>query len=341
MRDVVVDTGASPAVRSVHARWDGGRQRKAVAAIQHRELRIQHGLPFAFDLALEYLRASPSSIVEVVDSNTYRRAIRLESSGPARHALLAVRRAGPASLAVTLSGSAIETGDLATIATLVRRLFAVEDDLTPLQNIARDDPIFGALVRAYDGLRPIIIPELFETIIWAILGQQVNVAFAAKTKRALVDRFGENARIGDDDYRLFPRPERLAIASEHELREIQLSRQKIRYVLGVARDVAEGRLDLERLARLAPEEALARLESVLGVGRWTAEYVLMRGLGHRDVIPAADGGLRRIIGERYGLGRSASEDEVRELAQRWVGWRSYAAFYWWFTLQRGKGAPET
>jgi DNA-3-methyladenine glycosylase II len=312
-----------------------------VATIEQQELRVPHRLPFAFDLALEYLRGSPSSIVEVIGREIYRRAIRLDSSTRGGDILLTVRRSDRDCLAVSILGPPIEPDDVARIEALVRRLFAVEDDVTPLEAIGRDDPIFGALVHAYAGLRPVIIPDLFEALIWAILGQQVNVAFAAKTKRALIDCFGETVRHGQDDYRLFPRPERLAAASEQALAEIQLSRQKIRYVLGVARDVAEGRLDLGALARLAPEDALARLESVLGVGRWTAEYVLMRGLGHRDVIPAADGGLRRIIGERYGLGRSATEDEVRELARRWAGWRSYAAFYWWFTLQRGKSAPGT
>ena len=65
----------------------------------------------------------------------------------------------------------------------------------------------------------------------------------------------------------------------------------------------------------------------------------MRGIGHPDVIPAGDGGLRRIIGQRYGMGRLASESEVRTIAEPWTGWRSYFAFYLWFTLQeeeRGK-----
>jgi DNA-3-methyladenine glycosylase II len=311
-----------------------------VVAVERQEFRIQHRLPFRFGLALDYLRSSPSSIVEVIGPDSYRRAIWLDSG----YAALDIREASRDCLVATLTGDAIKPSDTADVTTLVRRLFAVDDDVSPLEEVAQNDLVFGVLVREYAGLRPVIIPDLFEAMIWAILGQQVNVAFAAKTKRALIDRFGERVHINDDNYRLFPRPERLAAVRENELAEIQLSRQKIRYVLGIARDVAEGRLDLSELRRLSPDEAQARLESVLGVGRWTAEYVLMRGLGYRDVIPAADGGLRRVIGERYGLGRSASEVEVRELAQRWTGWRGYAAFYWWFALQRERQshprAPE-
>jgi DNA-3-methyladenine glycosylase II len=70
-----------------------------------------------------------------------------------------------------------------------------------------------------------------------------------------------------------------------------------------------------------------------GIGRWTAEYVLMRGLGVPDSFPAADTGLRAAIGKAYGLGRSATETEARAHAERWVGWRSWAAFIWWMALQ--------
>ncbi len=85
---------------------------------------------------------------------------------------------------------------------------------------------------------------------------------------------------------------------------------------------------------LAPEEALAQLTAYKGVGRWTAEYVLMRGFGAPDSLPAADVGLRAIIGRAYGLGRTATEAEVRERAEVWAGWRGWAAFTWWLALQR-------
>ena len=79
------------------------------------------------------------------------------------------------------------------------------------------------------------------------------------------------------------------------------------------------------------------LTALRGVGRWTAEYVLMRGLGHEDVIPAADVGLQSAIGRAYGLERKATEREVRELAERWVPHRSHAAFAWWWSLSAARG----
>lgn len=221
----------------------------------------------------------------------------------------------------------------AAAAPLVARIFQLDADVSGLQDAAKNDPIFAALVEECWGLRPILLPTPFETLVWAVLGQQVNVAFAAKTKLALAERYGDRLTVDGETYLLFPTAESLAGAREEEMAALQLSRQKIRYIKGLAADVASGRLNLDATGALPPAEALSALQGLTGIGRWTAEYVLLRGYGHRDVIPAADGGLRNIIGRAYGLGRNATETEVRDLAERWAGWRGYAAFYWWAKLQ--------
>jgi len=291
--------------------------------------------PYNFELALDYLRTSPSTVAEVITNESYGRAVRLNG----KPMLLTVSKSaarearGCPALDVALAGPDVDERDTVAAMALVRRIFATEIDLAPLMEQSTGDPVFADLVRDYAGLRPVLIPDVFEAIVWAIIGQQINVQFAAKCKRALVERYGERLHLDGRDYLLFPEPEQLAEAREADLAALQFSRQKIRYILNLARQVAAGDLRLDELWALPMEEAQTRLEGILGIGRWTAEYVLMRGLGHPDVIPAADGGLRRIIGQLYGLGRLASEAEVRALAENWVGWRSYAAFYLWFTLQ--------
>jgi DNA-3-methyladenine glycosylase II len=128
---------------------------------------------------------------------------------------------------------------------------------------------------------------------------------------------------------------RLAEADPLELRELQFSRQKSDYVRSLAALVAEDRINWAELAVMPSDAAIKTLTALRGVGRWTAEYVLMRGLGHQDVIPAADVGLQSAIGRAYGLGRKATEPEVRVLAEQWVPRRSHAAFAWWWSLSAG------
>ena len=241
---------------------------------------------------------------------------------------------GAAALHVEALGDGLGYPHLAAAVTLTERVFGTRADVTTLERDVGDDPIFASVAQRFRGVRPVLIADPFETIVWAIIGQQINISFAAKLKRALVERFGGRVRAGDRDYLLFPDPDTLArLDHERDLRPLQFSRQKSAYTIAVARAIADGRLDLEALRAAPPDEALARLVELKGVGLWTAEYVLLRGFGHPDSIPAADGGLRRIIGREYGLGRLATEQEVRAIAARWAGWRGYAAFYWWFTLQ--------
>jgi DNA-3-methyladenine glycosylase II len=288
--------------------------------------------PFSFDLALNYLRGSPARIVERLGEHSYHRPIELEGAP----ALLSVEtiRDEPTALRVTLQGDRLPSEAESLIRPVVRRVFATNVDLAPLiESFSAQDQFGQELLTRFRGVRPVLLPDIFETITWAIIGQQINVIFAAKCKRAFVERFGTAFQLDGKSWMLFPTPERVVDINEAELAQIQFSRQKSRYILNLAREIVDGRLDLEALLTMSPEAAQQRLEQLTGIGRWTAEYVLMRGIGHRDVIPAGDGGLRRIVGERYGLGRLASEAEVRTIAEPWMGWRSYFAFYLWFTLQ--------
>jgi DNA-3-methyladenine glycosylase II len=268
--------------------------------------------PLRLDLALRYLATSPSTISEVVGAASYERAFRTPT-GPA-----VVRvAAADGGVRVSVTGAdALEQG-----VAVARRAFGLDQPVPP-----PDAP----MPRHYPGLRILTIPDPFEALVWAILGQQINVAFAAKTKRALIERYGEVVEVGGRSYRLFPEPDRLAALTPEELRPLQISRQKGLYITGLARSG----IDLEALRGRPDEEVVERLTRLKGIGRWTAEYLLVRGFGRPDVIAAGDMGIRAIAGRLYGLGRNATEAEVRELARAWAPWRGYAGFYLWFALQQ-------
>ncbi len=290
--------------------------------------------PFNFSLILEYLRTSPSTILEWMEEERFQRAVRLSG----KEILISVRSLGELDaprLRVEVSGPQVGEEELKGAVALVQRLFDTQRDTRPLANIQRRDPVFGDLLARWPGMRPVLFVDPFEALIWAVIGQQVNTAFARKTKLALIESYGEKVSLGDEDHLLFPSAATLAAIREGELRALQFSRQKESYIRDLARRVLEGRLCLWALAKLPSQEALARLTEERGVGPWTAEYVLLRGLGHIDVMPAGDGGLRRIIGLRY-LGRIATEEEMRAIARQWAGWGGYATFYWWLALQKGE-----
>jgi DNA-3-methyladenine glycosylase II len=299
------------------------------------ETRVLHpAAPYDFSQALAYLQTWTAATFERVDGNTYRRALRVAG----QDLLLVVRSFGSATqpaLTLDVHGDGVTAAAADRAAQIVRRVFALDQDPAPFHAMAARDPVLAPIVACYPTMRPVTIPELYETLIWAVLGQQINVAFARALKLRLVELCGRAVPLDGTIYPLMPRPEDVATLDPAELLARQYSRQKARYVIELSQAVANGDLDLEALRSLPPEDAIAELTRFRGIGRWTAEYVLMRGIGHPDSIPAGDVSLHLLIGNAY-LGRRASEAEVRDVAARWAPWRGWATFFIWMERQMGR-----
>jgi DNA-3-methyladenine glycosylase II len=293
--------------------------------------------PFDFDQVLSLLRAWPGAIVEQITAdNEYRRAVYLEG----RPALITVCSDGSIEqphLVVTVTAEQITSAIQEAAVRTAERVFATHAAVAGIDETFSKDPVLWPEWHRFRGLRPVALPDLFESIVWAITAQQITVAFASKCKRALIERCGESWTVEGHEYILTPRPEVVAGLDDSDLLALQFSRQKARYILNLARQVARGEFDLEELWVLPADEAMDRLQGLVGIGRWTAEYVLLRALGHADAIPAGDVALQQVIGRAY-LGRKATEAEVRVIAEAWAPWRGYAAMCWWLgrLLSRGR-----
>ena len=297
--------------------------------------------PYDFTWALAWLRTSSAAILEEIDDDgIYRRALHISG----HDVLLELRSTGTIgapSLTLTVYGDE-RVGRLAPEVTrYARRQFQLDTDPTPFLALAASDRVLATLTRRFAGFRPVLIASPYEALLWAVLGQQVNVSFARSLKRTLIALCARHVAHAGHHYPVFPDPGTVAALDPALLREHHFSRQKASYVVELSRAVAEGALDLDAIAAMPHTDAIQALTRHKGIGRWTAEYVLMRGLGHPDSIPAADLGLRAVMGRAYGLGRTATEAEVREIASAWVGWRSWGAFCWWLALQLGqRGLPD-
>lgn len=195
----------------------------------------------------------------------------------------------------------------------IRRTFvATPPDWTAL--IAAD-PVLAALDRQYSGLRPVLQPDLLTALVRSISAQQVNLTWAATTRRRLAEAFGDRHVVdGEDVYSLSP--ERLAVAPVETLRALQFTTAKSRSVVEVATEVTRGRLDGEALATRPDEEVIAALVSLRGIGLWTAEWILARTFGRPRVV-AGDLGVRKAVGRAYLGTPIASEYEVRRATDHW------------------------
>jgi AraC family transcriptional regulator of adaptative response / DNA-3-methyladenine glycosylase II len=184
----------------------------------------------------------------------------------------------------------------------------------------------GALVRGREGWAGSGTPDPWDALAWAIVGQQINLSFAFRLRRTLAELAG--TPVGDGLVAP-PRAASVATIEPARLAERQFSRAKSRTLIGAARRVAEDALDLAALAEGSATRARRALLALDGVGPWTANYVMMRGLGFRDCVPYGDTGVTSALERLFGLAERPDAATTRRLLQPFSPWRSLATFHLW------------
>lgn len=272
---------------------------------------------YNFSHTMQRLLSMPRQVIgRVEEGPVYVRALELDG----RLGLVRVRPEG-AGLRVDLEGDLEPEPTLG----LLRRAFSLDLDLDRFhRHMASADPVIAALAGRFLGARPIQAFSLWESLAWTIIGQQVNVSFAYMMKESLVRLCGRYV----GPYPAFPDPERVAELRYEQLQAEKYSRRKAEYVIDLAREIAEGKVDLDAMAGLPFEAAVAELVKLRGVGRWTAEILLMDA-GAPDALPALDIGVRNAVKRYYGFSHQPSEAEVREIGKAWSPWCSLTTFYLW------------
>jgi DNA-3-methyladenine glycosylase II len=191
-------------------------------------------------------------------------------------------------------------------------------------HLAAIDPDLGGIL-ARHGPPPLWAREPgFATLVAIILEQQVSLRSGAAALERL-DRAAGGVTAT-----------RVAALGEERAREAGLTRQKARYVVGLAERVVDGRLDPDALAAATDDDVRARLVEVPGIGRWTADIYLLMALGRPDVWP--DGDLALALGVRRAKGLAAVPDAVaqRSIAEAWRPWRAVAARLLWQAYLAGE-----
>jgi DNA-3-methyladenine glycosylase II len=235
---------------------------------------------------------------------------------------------------VTLEGS-IAASDSAKAAArhLIEGALGASADVLPFYRAARADPLLAPLVRRFRGLRIAGYPSLWEALVSAILAQQVNLGLAFGIRADLATAFGKRLEVGGRAYFAFPSPKRIAREGERGLEGFRLSAAKLGAIARLARAFAEGELTEDEVAALPDEAAIERLTAMKGIGRWTAETALLRGLTRADAFPAGDLSVVKYLAEGvFDHGRRATESEMRSYGERWRPWRGLALTYAWKEL---------
>ena len=202
----------------------------------------------------------------------------------------------------------------------MRFALGLDHDLSDFHRAFRRDPLVGPAIRRRPWLRPRRRPEPFEALAWAICEQLIESRRAAAIQRRLVRRFGRPSACGT--LRDAPAPAHLAGRAPAEIEACGLAPGRAMAMVRSAREVASGRADLSQ-----HEPSWRRLRSIRGIGSWTIEMLAFEGQGRDDQLPAGDLKYVKLVGRLAGLGRRASEDEVRAFYSRFGEFAGLAGLY--------------
>ena len=304
--------------------------------------RIKPAPPFDFDLSCRIFRGG-GGMVQDYSEGTFHRVLRLDK----QLWLIAVRSTGTVDApALVVDAEPVgrsqaggkgqgkadgnrqsEASTRKLLKAAVAAIFNLDLDLKLFYRDVRKDPVLAPVTRRLKGLRSPAATEPYEALISAIIEQQISLKAAWSMQKKLIAAYGEPVSTDTTTYYSFPTPERLAAAAIADLKACGISGRKSEYIIDTSALIAAGQLDLRGLMALPAEEIIEQLTKIRGIGRWTAEMTMIRGMHKPEALPADDLGLRKLVSHYYNDGKMMSGAEVRLVAERWGRWKGLAAFY--------------
>jgi DNA-3-methyladenine glycosylase II len=211
---------------------------------------------------------------------------------------------------------------------LISSIFNIHEDLAPFYQAMEKDKIMTSLISRLHGVKSPSTPTVFEALVDSIIEQQISLKAAHSVENRLIRALGTPLAMGNTIFYSYPTPHTLAEATDSIFRSCGLTRRKGEYIRGISQQILSGAFDPESFRTYPDTEIIiSELTKIRGIGCWTAELTILRGLHRPDVFPADDIGVRRFI-SRYYLGdKKISPAEARTFAEQWETWKGYAAYY--------------
>lgn len=194
-----------------------------------------------------------------------------------------------------------------------------------LAHLSKNDPVLRRVIRAFKLPNRSPRENYFESLVTAIVNQQLSGKAAATILRRFVELFPGGAK-------KFPTPKAVLKMPVRKMRSAGLSRMKVSFLKDLAKKFLDGTVDVKKMNAWTDEEVIEHLTAVKGIGRWTAEMFLMFSLGRDDVFSYGDLGLRNAIQRLYGLRKHPTPMQAKKISEKWMPYRSLASLYLWASV---------
>jgi DNA-3-methyladenine glycosylase II len=284
--------------------------------------------PFRLDLTVWALRRRALNEVDAWDGSTYRRVLLLEDL-PVDVAVTQQAAADAPELRVTLNSTANRSNVQAETHVALARMLSLGVDIDPFYSLAATDPVLAPLAARFRGLRPPRFASVFECLVNAVAMQQLSLEAGLTLLNRLSRSYGASSSAAENHARAFPEPAELAHVQPEAIRALGFSLRKANTIVAIADAALEGQLDLESLAAREDGQVVETLTQIPGIGRWSAEYTLLRGLGRLHVFPGDDVGARKNLARWLGLAEPLDYAGVQHAV---ADWRPYAGLIYFHLL---------
>jgi DNA-3-methyladenine glycosylase II len=271
--------------------------------------------PFRLDLTVWALRRRSVNQIDRWDGITYRRTVFIDDT-PVELEIAQVGKPERPRLHVNVTGS-VSSASHQVLSEIANRTLGLDIDLTPFYEIAARDTRLNDLATRFRGMRPPRFPTIFEALVNGIACQQLSIEAGLSSLNKLVAAFGQVPPSRLTAGHAFPQPARLARVSLESLRSLGFSYRKSATIIEIASAIERRDFRPDQLSELGDHALQTRLDQLHGVGRWTAEYVLLRGYGRLNIFPGDDVGARNSLKRWIGQTQPLDYDRTNKLLQRW------------------------
>ena len=293
--------------------------------------------PFRLDFTAWALRRRRQNIIDRWDGTTYRRVVPF-GNVPIEVTVTQSGSCEVPRLQVALTGPGLRPEFKEQAKSQIEKMLGLRVDLAPFYRMASHDAKLLLLVEKFRGVKPPRFPTIFETLANAFACQQLSLEVGLGMLSRMACACGLSLEQDGETSYAFPRPEDLLEPTPGDIRELGFSDNKTRAFLELANNIVSGRTNFDSLEKMDNEAVVAFLQELRGVGRWTAEYVLLRGLKPLNVFPGDDVGARNRLAKWLQRNEPLDYDGVARVTKHWG---PYAGMVYFHMLLEGlSGAGE-
>lgn len=296
--------------------------------------------PFRLDLTALALQRRPINKIDTWNGETYSRVlvigevpvlVQITQTGTERSPRLHIRA----------QARHLPRDARSCIIDSLQKLLGLRADMKPFYRFAQGDRRLKKLAERFAGLRPPRFPSVSEAMVNGIACQQLSLHVGLTLLNRLTVRAGLAVELPSETLHAFPRPEDISRLRMQTLRRLGFSANKGTALKSLSSLIVSNRLNPEALADCNNDEAIQRLLALRGIGRWTAEYVLLRGLGRIDVFPADDVGARNNLARWLNIEKPLNSEAVRQVVAKWHPWSGLIYFHLLLDRLMAAGALST